>query len=391
MRECEILVIGGGIGGLTAAIAVRKLGFRAAVFEQAPRFQNLGGGLVLHSNGQRVLAALGLLIAMEPRLHATQVINIERAGASTLSTFDYRSLAVPYNRCAILLRHELLAFLLTAAERLGIPVYYGWRADGLKTTASETEVSFSNGRTAAGPVVIGADGVHSEMRRHAGLRAATGRPGEAHLRGISISGLHDTEIHELWSANGRRFGYAPLPRGKVYFYCSPLGRWPFRDPREFDQWKGSWFEFGPNVRDLVGNVPDWSAVNYSEVTEIETRRWSEPPVFLVGDAAHGMTPDLGQGANSAMVDALVLARLLRKENSLNTIAQEYHRLRFEFTTKVQRASRRVGWLAKQHSPVMRFLTDRALRSVATLPRLTREQRLLAAGWNPAENDRLTPL
>jgi 2-polyprenyl-6-methoxyphenol hydroxylase-like FAD-dependent oxidoreductase len=154
---------------------------------------------------------------------------------------------------------------------------------GVKTANSETEVSFANGRTAARTVVIGADGVHSEIRNSAGLPSAIRRPGAAYLRGISFAKPSHREIHELWSLTGRRFGYAPLPAQETYFYCSaPLGHWPIRDPNAFTRWKNSWSEFGPVARNVVEEVTDWSAANYSEVIEIETKRWSKPPVFLVG-------------------------------------------------------------------------------------------------------------
>jgi hypothetical protein len=92
-----------------------------------------------------------------------------------------------------------------------------------------------------------------------------------------------------------------------------------------------------------------------------------------------------------MVDALVIVRLLRTRDTLDAVAQECHRLRFRFAKRVQRASRRTGWLARQNSPFIRLLADRALRSMAALPRLTHSQRLLTVGWNRAEDEYFSPL
>jgi 2-polyprenyl-6-methoxyphenol hydroxylase-like FAD-dependent oxidoreductase len=100
---------------------------------------------------------------------------------------------------------------------------------------------------------------------------------------------------------------------------------------------------------VLGAVRDWSRVNYDEPVEVQARWWCRPPVFLVGDAAHAMTPYLGQGANSALVDALVLSRLLAAEfqgrGDLAAVGRRYQVVRRRFTRLLQTSSRRQGDLA----------------------------------------------
>src|SRR5689334_25179590 len=98
MRAKRIGIVGAGPAGLTAALAAQRLGLDVTVFEQAPNFERIGGGILVHSNGLRVLAALGLVESLEGRGRTTQVLRVETAEGRVLSTFDYRKLDIPYNR-----------------------------------------------------------------------------------------------------------------------------------------------------------------------------------------------------------------------------------------------------------------------------------------------------
>jgi 2-polyprenyl-6-methoxyphenol hydroxylase-like FAD-dependent oxidoreductase len=390
--EMSILIAGAGIAGLTAAIAARRLGFSVQLFEQADEFRDLGGGLALQSNGQRVLAALDLLDSLEECFRATQTLLLERPGGNVLSEFDYRALSVPYSRFAVILRRDLHRHLLQAAERLGISVRFGHRAEALASAGAESRVSFANGSAASAHVVIGADGTHSRIRDSSGISCHLLRPREAYLRAAAAAAADDDFVHEIWSPDGRRFGYAPLPSRQTYFYCTaPFRQWPPQSGAALQHWIDSWADFGPLAMRLLRAVPNWSEVNCSEIVEVEMDRWSRPPVFLIGDAAHAMTPNLGQGANSAMVDALVLVRLLAQEDSLVAVAERYHRLRFHFVRRLQHASRRVGALAATKNPLLRTVSDAGLRFASSFPGLTAGQRFLTAGWNPPENALLAPL
>jgi salicylate hydroxylase len=144
---------------------------------------------------------------------------------------------------------------------------------------------------------------------------------------------------------------------------------------------------------VLGAVRDWSRVNYDQPLEVQARCWSRPPVFLVGDAAHAMTPYLGQGANSALVDALVLSRLLARElhgrGDLAALAGRYEGVRRRFTRLLQTSSRRQGNLATLGWAPARGLRDRPLPLLASPSWLQRRSALLTAGYNPAEQELLS--
>src|ERR1700733_10393125 len=129
--EKSLAVVGAGLAGLTAALAARRLGLEVSLYEQAPDFRQVGGGIMIHSNGMRVLESLGLLNSFIPRMRLTSRAHVEAAGGGRLSTLHTRRLDVPHNQVAVVLRYELQEHLLAAAEREGVRVRFGLRLAGL--------------------------------------------------------------------------------------------------------------------------------------------------------------------------------------------------------------------------------------------------------------------
>jgi 2-polyprenyl-6-methoxyphenol hydroxylase-like FAD-dependent oxidoreductase len=142
--------------------------------------------------------------------------------------------------------------------------------------------------------------------------------------------------------------------------------------------------------DVLKAVKDWGEVSYSEIHEVRMSRWYKSPVFFVGDAAHAMTPHLGQGANSSMVDALVLVRLLANAGTdghmLHGAGITYDSLRRPFVTRIQRVSHLIGLLGRSTSVYARFLRNLAAVTANILPPLREHQMRLAAGLSPGEQE-----
>jgi len=193
--------------------------------------------------------------------------------------------------------------------------------------------------------------------------------------------------------DGRLFGTAPLPGAQTDFWCTaPRGCWPQTLQAGLEGWIASWAGH-PTPPAILGVVGDWRRVNDDEPLEVQARSWWRPPVFLVGDAAHAMTPYLGQGANSALVDALVLSRLLAQElqghGDLAAVGRRYAGIRGRFTRLVQASSRRQGDLATLGWAPARRLRDRLLPVLAGASWLQRRSALVTAGFNPTEQELLS--
>ena len=386
MKQARVAIVGAGPAGLTAALAARKLGLDVTVFEKTLDFERVGGGLLLHSNGLRVLEALSLLDLLRPVMRACSTLAVELPNGQRLSTFDYRKLKIPHNYCAVVMRYHLQEYLLSAVEWAGVPVLAGHRCTGLSYERGMACLRFANGKEHECDVVIACDGIHSAVRNAIGLQATRRADGQAYLRGIAERGLAEATIREIWGPDGRRFGMCPLPGDQTYVFCSvPVGGWRTILKNQLEFWIESWQMFGPEVAALMGAV-DWSQANYSEVQEIDLRRWWKLPVFVVGDAAHAMTPFMGQGANSAMVDALVLMRLLapalQSGASLERVGRAYQGLRRPFVSRIQKSSRRLGLAGSWSSAPARHVRD----TLMLLSRMItpRGALLLGAGYNRRE-------
>ena len=390
----RIAIVGAGPAGLTAAIAARRLGLEPLVFEQAPDFRRVGGGILIHSNGLRVLDALGLYRGFAPKMNSVQKLFSVLPGGRVVGSVDYADLAIPFNRCAVVMRHELQEHLLVAAQDAGVRIEFGQKLMAFASNAGRGELEFESGMACEADIVIACDGYRSATRAAAGIPARIIDINQAYLRGIAERPVDTASIRELWGADGRRFGICPLPGDRTYIFCNaPLRKWEETLSAHLDEWIAGWSEFGDEVIGLLNSVADWSRVNYDELHEVRLREWARSPVFVVGDAAHAMTPNLGQGANSAMVDAIVLIRLLAEAAEHGTtqaeVAAKYQALRQPFAARVQTTARWMGAMASYKSPVARAARNGAMAAIQSR-KMMRSAALIGAGYNPLEERYLRP-
>ena len=293
-----------------------------------------------------------------------------------------------------LLRRHVAAstpHLLACCSREDRDHSFGRHCTAIEELPDHVRLRFASGEPIECGIALGADGVHSTVRKGLLPIAATTRTaGDAYLRGVSECESDVADVREIWGVDGRRFGIAPLTQGRTYFYCSaPRGRWHEVRRESLDAWIKSWRPFGRRVRDVLHYVKDWAQVNYDEPEQVQVTRWYSERTFLIGDAAHAMTPNYGQGANAAMVDAVVLTALLARstehQDSLTDIGAQYESIRREFVARTQSAAWRVGLVAQWTPPAMRFLRDSAFSVLSRFQSPRRRDLLLLAGYNPAEN------
>ena len=394
MKRGRIAVVGAGPAGLTAALAGRLLGLDVHVYEQAPDFKRIGGGIMLHSNGLRVLESLGALDSFAPYMRLTQKAHLMTSDGRRLAGSNLAEIAVPHNETAIVLRYQLQEHLLAATERAGVRPHFDHRLTSVTTADGGAVLRFADGSEETADVVVAADGMHSAVRESLGLPAKRVAIGEAYLRGVAAVRTPESDIREIWAPDGRRFGICPLPGDETYFFCTaPLGRWQETVANHLPEWIESWADYGPEVLNLLRNVPDWSRVNYSELHEVRMPRWHRPPVFVTGDAAHAMTPNLGQGANSSMVDSLVLMRMLAENGgaSLSDVAERHEVVRRKYVTKVQSTARQAGQMAQWTSRPGRWARETFFRLADRFGFVRRSMLRTLVGHNPADEPYLTPL
>ena len=382
----RIAVVGGGPAGLVAAIAARRAGFDCDVFEQAPSFARIGGAIGIQSNGRAVLDALGLHRAFDQFIEITNRAAVEAPPGKRISHADFNEIDHPYRGFGVALRYDLQEMLLQAALAAGANVHFNKRCVGACSAADHAEVQFADDTTHSADVVLACDGVRSAVRQSMLFRAEHSHTGEACLRiVVPIDHPDRTRVGEFWAPDGRRAGAFALPGNRTYMFCSvPRGRWQDIIDAELAAWVASWDDFGAPISTLMRAVNDWTLAVYDELSDLRVERWYDGRVFLVGDAAHAMTPNLGQGANSAMVDALVLVNMLAQSDDVAGVGRAYEEIRRPFVTRIQATALMGGRMAGWRSAPARALRDAAFSLASRIPPVRRSSLRLVAGINPKE-------
>jgi 2-polyprenyl-6-methoxyphenol hydroxylase-like FAD-dependent oxidoreductase len=210
-------------------------------------------------------------------------------------------------------------------------------------------------------LVVAADGVHSRIRDGLRFGARVRADGIAYLRTLVDCPARN---EEAWTAAGL-FGSFAVDGGTYLFASAgaPATR-AAMDARDLEALREAWRRAYPASVPLLAAVRDWDQLLVNRVTTVQCARWSDGRVVLVGDAAHAMAPNLGQGANSALVDAAVLLDALRRADDVPSALAMYEARRRPAVERVMRLSARLGLLAEETRAVPRWMRDRVLLPVA---------------------------
>jgi 2-polyprenyl-6-methoxyphenol hydroxylase-like FAD-dependent oxidoreductase len=345
----QIAIIGGGIGGLTAALALRQAGFEAEVFEQAPVLLDVGAAIAIWPNAMRVLERLQL--AAEVCEHAgvmQEICWLDQHGRLinrvSIASDDP---AVALHRAD--LQNTLLRALPQSAIHLGNTlVDQQQRGDKMLAT-------FANGHSIEADFLIGADGIHSRVRSQF---LNDGEPiyrGYTVWRGISptipsaIPPATAIEIHGV----GKRFGIGPVGLGRV-------GWWAAANTDNTDNCADLFAGWYAPVVELIEATPRTSILKTRAFDRDPTKTWGAGRMTLLGDAIHPTTPNLGQGGCLAMEDAMVLARCFQKYGAVENALRGYEHCRYKRTTAVSRYSRHYGSIGQWENVWARRLRRSAL-------------------------------
>lgn len=342
----KVLIAGAGIAGSAAAIALRKAGIDAALYEAYPEPDADGPGafLTLAANGQDALHAIDagqLLDSVSFPVTRLRFLNPDGTVRGEFPLGSKRPAPRTVKRAA------LAAALAAEATRLGATSTYGKRLTEARRDGTGISVSFADGASASGDVLIGADGIHSAVRgiiapdapspRYTGLVIATGyadsSPGAPDEAGTStmIFGSR-AYLGCIAAPDGRRWWFSrlPAPEPSADDLAAPDDRWRDRLTAALD---GDPTPAADIIRATPGPVTVTSARDLGPLPA-----WGSGPMVLAGDAAHAASPTASQGAALALEDAVTLARCLRDVRDTSEALAAYEHLRRDRAERVARGS-----------------------------------------------------
>jgi len=342
-------VVGGGLGGMAAAVALAQAGIGVQVYEQAQRLTEVGAGVSLAPNGLRMAERLGI------------GDGVRRAGAryasAQLLLSDGRPVRhkpaefVQPGRTVGIHRADLLA-LLTGQLPPGT-VRTGHRCTAFSQDGGGATLGFANGTTATADVVIGADGLHSVLQAFVVAPAEPVFSGVVAYRGlVPRPDAHPADALRIWTGEGRHFLAFPVRAGQLLNYVgfvpsdtSVRESWSAPgDPAALAAHFAGW---DPAIGEIIAAIsgPGGTGFQWGMYDRAPLPRWSSGRLTLLGDAAHPMLPHLAQGANQALEDAVTLATLLGACAGPSGVPQAltaYEELRRDRTARIQSGSRRTG-------------------------------------------------
>ena len=384
-RMLKVAVVGCGSAGPAVATLLARQGHGVRLFERAPECRAVGAGFLLQPSGMAVLRELG--IVDEVVAHGSRVERLHVMNPDGNDLLDLRYAELGGDMFGLgLHRPVLLHFLLKAVEAEGLSVEWGWEVEEVGKRSGKWFLRSADGREEAGfDLLIGADGARSTIRTKLPCRGIDrGYAWGAHwFIGENRGTFPQEELHQLVSGTRKLLGF--LGTGHEVGGSEPLVSlfWSIRLDQDaawrsgsLAKWKEEILRVVPYSEPLLEQIGDWSQMLTARYGDVRMRRWHGDGWVLLGDSAHAMSPQLGQGVNLALADAsclanslasLPMAEALRRYSRERWLTLRYYSLAtrqltpwfqsdYEFLSPV----RRLMFRTLQHMPPARRLMTRSM-------------------------------
>jgi 2-polyprenyl-6-methoxyphenol hydroxylase-like FAD-dependent oxidoreductase len=360
----QCAIIGGGIGGLTAAIALRAKGIDAQVYESAPALREIGAGIWMPANAMQVLHRLGLADEIRQAGVTLPRGEVHDAAAGALQVVEIGRIAERFGFGTVVIHRQRLHRILAAHLPSGV-VHTGRAFTSLSEERDGVRVRFADGGDLVVPIVVGADGLRSSVRDFVTPGARIRYSGQTSYRGVARVPGDRIEVtgRETWGA-ARRFGFSPVSADEVYWFAvldAPEGGSDEPGTRH-ERLRALFRDFPRPATELIDATDD-AAILRTDICDLRPiPTWHRGRVVLLGDAAHATTPNLGQGAAQAIEDAYVLAgRLGANPGDPEPAFREYQAIRRPKALRIVNSSWWLGKIAHTANPAARAVRNTLLR------------------------------
>jgi 2-polyprenyl-6-methoxyphenol hydroxylase-like FAD-dependent oxidoreductase len=345
-RHAEI--VGAGFAGLVAACALAQRGWSVRVHERAEQVRTTGAGIYIYENGLRVLEAVGAYDAAVRGAPFAHTREVRDGNDKLISVHRWAG-----SRVFSIVRQNVINALVAVAVRAGVEIVTNSAAVG---ATPEGELILANGQRLRADLIVGADGSNSRLRDSLGLLAKRKYLVDGCTRllmektAAERAATDGATTIEYWSGT-RRVLYTPCSETDIYIALTMLDSDAVAKavPVRKDDWK-RWF---PHLETLIKRIGDQG--RYDRFDLIKLKRWSAGRVAIVGDAAHALPPNIGQGGGCAIMNALSLAVYLQREDDVATALATWEQRERPLTEHTQRISYFLG-LPTTWPPALRTFT-----------------------------------
>jgi 2-polyprenyl-6-methoxyphenol hydroxylase-like FAD-dependent oxidoreductase len=364
MTNKRFAIIGGGIAGLTTAIALNNIGINPEIFESAPTIKGIGAGLVLAANAIKGFQALAIAdeIIQQGRLLSSFILYDEK-GKEIIKT-NSQEISKKYgadnftiSRAAL---HKLLLSKLDPAR-----IHPGKQVFNLERSKNSVLIKFNDNTYHETDFVVAADGIHSAVRKKLLPEALPRYAGYTCWRAIiDNSNLNLTESSETWGTRGR-FGIVPLTGNEIYWFACINA--PGND-RKMQEMKikdlaNIFKDYHQPIPEILRGTKDENLI-WNDIIDLKpTNQFAFDNIVLIGDAAHATTPNMGQGACQAVEDAVVLADELNTNSNYITAFKKFEQRRIKRTRFIVNRSWNIGKMAQTDNKILAGLRNFLFRQV----------------------------
>jgi len=360
----KTLIIGGGIAGVVLAILLERKGHVVTIAEQSREWLPVGGGITLTLNGVRVLQGLGLLDGIAACANEVHRINITDRNGTLLSSFNLDRFSASYAKTYTIHRAALHNLLLSHLHTT--TVLLNTTFTNITDTGDKVDVTFNNSVSDHYDMVAGCDGINSSVRARIFPSSENKYAGYGSWRFVAHNVATGDEhiLTEMWG-RGKRFGIVPLGNGTVHCFASMTCKQNSIANKNIsiDDFRKTFSDFGTTVQQLTNTITTTAELIYNDLEDVQIHEWHSGRIVLVGDAAHGMTPNLTQGASMAIEDACVLADTLSSAGNVAQDVAHYYGIRKGRVAAIQKKSRQLGMIGQLNNPVLCALRNQCWRCI----------------------------
>ena len=354
-------IVGGGIAGLTVAVGLEKYGFDYQLFEATSEFKTAGAGIILSPNALFVLDRLGLYDEIAEAGHPLRFFNVTDEEGELIQKNDttYSLHGKTYEAIGIH-RATLQKLLLSNIDRPKLNLGHSLE----KIDLNQSSLHFHNGKVVKSDLILGCDGIHSATRKVIFPEVSLRYSGQTCWRGIAQLSMEDDQLPqqaEMWGS-GVRFGFVPISKEQVYWYATavtPAGQKDQSSAQTKQNLASLFKNFAPHVLKIIDATENTMRHDLIDFPPLES--WSKRNILLVGDAAHAMTPNMGQGAAQSIEDAWSLVNVLQMHTDLQDVFTAYENARLEKANSVNKLSWRIGQMTNPTNRLICNMRNRLLR------------------------------